>query len=137
MKYVDEKRDKSIQHFYQVRDEYDLAHYVFLLKTTGILVGGFNGRGPDETGGYLLADYQNAKSPIQESEWFEMLTEDLKQQRIKYKTIDMQGKKPKGDGQFVHRNEEWREYQDFTKIPGLIWHHTDQQVSLRNSNETW
>ncbi|KAJ8668779.1 hypothetical protein QAD02_000038 [Eretmocerus hayati] len=97
MKYVDEKRDECIEHFHKVRDEYDLAHYVFLLGTTGILVGGFNGRGPDETRGCLLADYQNAKSPNQESEWFKMLTKDQKQQKMKCKRIDMQEKKTKDD----------------------------------------
>ncbi|KAJ8665878.1 hypothetical protein QAD02_007540 [Eretmocerus hayati] len=107
MEYVDEKRDLGIQHFSEVRDKYDLAHYMSLLKTTGIMVGEFNGRRPDQTGGCLLADYQNAKSADQESEGFKMLTEDKKQQRLKYKEMEMPGKELKGDGHsFIGKKNE-------------------------------
>ncbi|KAJ8669258.1 hypothetical protein QAD02_000517 [Eretmocerus hayati] len=109
MKLVEIKQSESFNYFSKgdFEDGKAFAHFMNLLERTATSVLNFNGRRPTQTGGVLVRDYEFAKTANADSEYFKMLSEEDKAQRMKYKRVDMQGKKVDGDGHlFINKRND-------------------------------
>ncbi|KAJ8676094.1 hypothetical protein QAD02_011880 [Eretmocerus hayati] len=101
-KFVEAKQLES-KNYFEKSDFHDgliREHHKNLTEITATSILNFNGRRPTETGGVLTKDYEFAKT---ESEYFKMLSKAEQQQRMKYKRMDMVGKKGSEGHLFINK----------------------------------
>ncbi|KAJ8687663.1 hypothetical protein QAD02_023457 [Eretmocerus hayati] len=101
------------------------AHHKNLTETTATSILNFNGRRPTETGGVLTKDYEFAKTADPESEYFKMLSKAEQQQRLKYKRMDMAGKKGSEGHLFINKTND-----ECVKL--ILRHRMDVGINISN-----
>lgn len=98
------KRNDSLELF---NNDKTYENWISILSLTAVLLILYNRRRSGETGKALIKDFENRKKGDPSNEFFQMLPDGEKKQRLKYSRMDIQGKRADGAGQlFLSQDNE-------------------------------